>query len=82
MISEFVDLIYPCELEIKAITVSNISASYLDCYLYIDNRKLVTRLYDKSDNFNFPIVNVPFLSSNILSAPAYGVDVPKLVLCA
>jgi hypothetical protein len=31
------------------------------------------KLYDKRDDFNFPIVNFPFLSSNIPAAPAYGV---------
>ena len=55
------------------------SSSYLDCYLYIDNGKLTTRLYDKRDDFNFPIVNFPFLSSNIPSAPAYGVYVSQLI---
>ena len=55
------------------------SSSYLDCYLYIDNGKLTTRLYDKRDDFNFPIVNFPFLGSNIPSAPAYGVYVSQLI---
>ena len=41
--------------------------------------KLATRLYDKRDDFNFPIVNFPFLSSNILSAPAYGIYVSQLI---
>ena len=58
--------------------VTAASSSYLDCYLYIDSGKLTTRLYDKWDDFNFPIVNVPFLSSNILSALAYGVYVSQL----
>ena len=78
-ISEFIDVIYPCELDIKDTTESSISASYLDCYLNIDDGKLITRLYDKRDDFNFPIVNFPFMSSNIPSAPAYGVYVSQLV---
>ena len=57
---------------------SNTSASYFDCCLCTDNGKLVTRLYDKND-FNFRIVNFPVLSSNIPSAPAYGVYVSQLV---
>ena len=65
--------VYPCELEIKETMQTAASSSYLDCYLYIDNGKLATRLYDKRDDFNFPIVNFPFLSCNIPSAPAYGV---------
>ena len=55
------------------------SSSYFDCYLYIDNEKLITRLYDKRDDFNFPIVYFPFLISNIPSAPAYGVYVSQLI---
>ena len=53
-------------------------SSYLDCYLYIDTGKLTTRLYDKRDDFNFPIVNFPLLSSNIPSVPTYGVYVSEL----
>ena len=52
---------------------------YLDCYFYIDNGKLTTRLYDKLDDFNFPIVKFPFLSSNIPSAPAYDVYASQLI---
>ena len=64
--AEYLEFIYPRELEIKETTETAASSSYLDCYLYIDNGKLATRLYDKRDYFNFPIVNFPFLSSNIL----------------
>ena len=72
-VSEYADFIYPSELEIKENIESATSASYLDCFLYMDNGKLSTRLYDKRDDFNFPIVNFPFLSSNIPSAPTIGV---------
>ena len=78
-LSEFIDIIYPCELEIVDTTESNASASYLDCYLCTENGKLVTRFYDKMDDFNFPIVNFPFLISNITPATAYGVYVSQLV---
>ena len=61
--AEYLEFIYPRELEIKETTETAASSSYLDCNLYIDNRKLTSRLYDKRDDFNFPIVNFPFLSS-------------------
>ena len=77
--AEYLEFIYPRELEIKETTETAASSSYLNCYIYIDNGKLTTRLYDKRDNFNFPIVNFPFLSSNIPSAPAYGVYVSQLI---
>ena len=35
--------------------------------------QLHTSIYDKQDDFNFHITNVPFLSSIIPSSPAYGV---------
>jgi hypothetical protein len=56
------------------------SASYLDLHLEIDTKgKLNTNLHDKRDDFSLPIVNFPFLSSNIPSAPAYGVYVSQLI---
>ena len=101
--AEYLEFIYLHELEIKETTEAAASSSYLDCYLYIDNGKLTTRLYsvsfplgvweglrfvilalpglfsylfyDKRDDFNFPNVHFPFLSSNVPSAPAYGVYV-------
>jgi len=62
------------ELEIKDTTDTDRSASYLDIHLEIDSEgRLRTKLYDKRDDFNLPIVNFPFICSNIPAAPAYGV---------
>ena len=36
----------------------------------------IQKLYDKRDDFDFSIVNFPFLSSNI---PAYGVHISQLI---
>jgi hypothetical protein len=59
---DFVDHIYPIELEIKDTTYTNRSASYLDLHLKIDSEgRLRTKLYDKRDDFNFSIVNFPFI---------------------
>ena len=78
--SEFVDCIYPNELDIKDTTDTAKSASYLDLHLQIENDgRLKTRLYDKRDDFSFPIVNFPFICSNIPAAPAYGVYMSQLV---
>ena len=58
---DFVDRIYPIELEIKDTTDTDRSASYLDLHLKIDSEgRLRTKLY-KIDDFNFPIVNFPFI---------------------
>ena len=48
--------------------------SYLYLLLSIGrDGQLQTSIYDKRDDFNFHIINFPFLSSNIPSSPAYGV---------
>ena len=66
---DFVDLI---ELELKETTDTDTSASYLDLHLEIDSEgRLRTKLYVKRVDFNFPIVNFPFICSNIPAAPAY-----------
>ena len=73
----FVDHI---ELEIKDTTDTYRSASYLDLHLEIDSEgQLRTKLYDKRDDFNLPIVNFPFICSNIPATPAYGVYISQLI---
>ena len=48
-------------------------AIYLNLTFIIEsNNRLYTKLYDKHDDFDFLIVNFPFLSSNIPSSPSYG----------
>jgi hypothetical protein len=77
---DFVDRIYPIDLEIKATTDTDRSALYLDLHLEIDSKwRLRMKLYDKRDDFNFPIVKFPFICSNIPAAPAYGVNISQLI---
>jgi hypothetical protein len=40
--------------------------------------RLRTKLYDKRDDFNFPIVNFSVICSNIPAAPAYGIANNKI----
>ena len=76
----YLDQMYPAELEIKDTTESNTYAAYLDLLLSIErNGQLRTSLYDIRDKFNFNIINCPFLSSNIPSSPAYGVFISQII---
>ena len=78
--SDYVHQIYPSELEIKDTTDTDNSASYLDLFLSIDQGgHLQSKIYDKRDDFNFPIVNFPFLCSNIPAPPAFGVFISQLI---
>ena len=77
---DFVDRIYPIEFEIKDTTDTDRSTSYLDLHLEIDSEgRLRMKLYDKRDDFNFPIVNFPFICNNIPAASAYGVYISQLI---
>ena len=61
-LGDLIHRIYPKELEIKNTADTVKSASYLDLHLEIDGKgKLLTKLYDKRDDFLFRIVNFPFI---------------------
>ena len=52
----------------------------LDLHLEIDSEgRLRTQIYDKRDDFNFPIVNFLFICSNSTAAPAYGLYISQLI---
>ena len=70
---------YPSQLTVEKAENSDHLADYLDLIFIIDSgAKLLTRLCDKSDDFDFHIGNFPFLSSNIPSGPSYGVYISQL----
>ena len=55
-------------------------ASFPGLYLELDDSgQLITKMYDKRDNFNFKIINFPNMCSNIPASPAYGVYISQLI---
>ena len=77
---EFISDIYPKELTISETTESTSIASYLDLLFIRDkSNNITTKLYDKRDAFGLHNVNLPFMSSNIPSAPAYIVYASQLI---
>jgi hypothetical protein len=71
---EYFPLIYPPELEVIETTDTAKSASFMDIYLeFDDNGQPSTKIYDKRDDFNFKIINIPTMCSNITASPAYGI---------
>ena len=79
---DHVQNIYPSELELKETTESDSECSYLDLLFFSENGELKIRLYDKRDDFNFHIVNFPFMDSNIPISPAYGIYISRLIAFA
>ena len=75
-----VDHIYHIDLKIKDTTDTDRSASYIDLHIEIDSEGwLRTKLYDKRYDINFPIVNFPFICSNMPAAPVYEVYISQMI---
>ena len=64
--------VYPKELELKKENNNNSCASFLDMYIYTENREFHTKLFDKRDDFGFDNVRMPFYCSNIPSKMFHG----------
>jgi hypothetical protein len=70
---------YPWSFVTQIFNACNI-VQRVSLYLEIDSDgRLRTTLYDKRDDFNFPIVNFLFICSSIPAAPAYGVYISQLI---
>ena len=78
---KFIKEIYPPELQLKNTTVSQTETSYLDTTINIGEgtEAVKTSIYDKREDFDFKIVNFPYLESNIPQNPAYGIYISQLV---
>ena len=48
--------------------MSNTEASYLELHLFISDGFVKTKTYDERDDFDFDIVNFPFLDGGGLSS--------------
>ena len=59
--------IYPTVLQLNKANSSDTEAPFLDLNLSITNGKVSSKFYDKWDDFNFEIVNFPFLDGDFLS---------------
>ena len=58
---QMVRQIYPTELQLNKANSSDTEAPFLDLNLSITNGIVSSKIYDKRDDFNFEIVNFPFL---------------------
>ena len=57
--------IYPSELQLNKANTSDTEATFLDLHLSISNDIVSTKIYDKRDDFDFEIVNFPFLDGDV-----------------
>ena len=76
---QMVGQIYPTELQLNKANSSVTEASFLDLNLSITNGIVSSKIYDKQGDFNFEIVNFPFLDGDIPRSPSYGVYISQLI---
>ena len=74
-----VNQIYTSELRINKANTSDTEAPILDLHLSISNGFVSSKIYDKRDDFDFDIVNFPFLDGDVPRRPSYGVYVSQLI---
>ena len=75
---ELVDQIYPGSLKLEKTNASNKRATFLDLDISIINNKFVTVLYDKRKDFDFNVISMPNLKSNIPHKQSYGIFYAQL----
>ena len=71
--------IYPSELQLNKANASDTEAPFLDLHLSISNEIVSTKIYDKRDDFDFEIVNFPFLDGDVPRSTSYGVYISQLI---
>ena len=81
-IDGMVKQIYPSELQLNKANSSDTEAPFLDSHLTISDGVVASKIYDKRDNFDFDIVNVPFLDGDIPHATPYRVYMSQLIRLA
>ena len=68
---QMVHRIYPAELQLTKAYASDTEAAFLDLNLYIHNDTVYSKIYDKWDDFDFDVVNIPFLDGDVPRRPSY-----------
>ena len=69
-----VSQIYPNELQFNKSNSFDTEAPFLDLNLSITYDIVSSKIFDKRDDFNFEIVNFPFLSGDVPRSTSYSPD--------
>ena len=74
--------IYPSELQLNKANSSETETPVLDLHLSILDGLISCKIYDKSDDFDFEIVNFPYLDGEVPHRASYGVYISQLIRIA
>ena len=75
---QMVGQIYPTELQLNKANSSDTEAPFLDLNLSTDGI-VSSKIYDKRDDFNFEIVDFPFLNGDVPCSPSNGVYISQVI---
>ena len=67
-----VSQIYHSELQLNKANTSDTEATFLDFYSSISNDIVSTKMFDKRDDFDFEIVDFPFLGGDVPRSTSYA----------
>ena len=70
---------YLRELQLNKANTSDKETSFLDLNIKVIGSNIHTNVYDKRDDFGFPIVNFPWLSGDVPRLPSYRIYISQLV---
>ena len=70
---------FQCNSPILLLYFSDTEAPFLDLNLCISNSTVSTKICDKRDDFDFDIVNFPFLDGDVPLRTSYGVYISQLI---
>ena len=76
--AEHIPDIYPRELKLNKQNLSDKETSFLDLNIKVIDSNIHKKVYDKRDDFGFPIVNFPWLSGDVRRPPSYGIYISHL----
>ena len=74
-----VNQIYLPELQLNKANISDTEAPFLDLHLSVTNGFVSPKIYDKRDDFDFDVVNFPYLDGDVPRRASYGVYISQLL---
>ena len=74
-----VNRIYLSELQLNKANVLDTEALFSDLHLSISDGFVKIQIYDKRDDFDFDILNFPFIDGNVPRSTSYGVYICQLI---
>ena len=74
-----VSQLYPSKLQLNKTYTSDTEVAFLDLHWPISNDIVSPKIYDERDDFDFDVVNFPFLDEHVPRSTSYRVYISKLI---